>query len=67
MKALILKEVLTYTIINTLVCALWILLEFLIEGKIEENHLDSIIALLFSLSLYANYKFYEKAKKKKEA
>lgn len=59
----VLKDVLTYTIINTLVVGLWIFLEFLIEGKIEGNHLDSIIALLFSWSLYANYKHYRKRRK----
>lgn len=62
----VLKDMLIYTIINTLVVGLWILLEFLIEGKIESNFLDSIIALIFSWSLYANYKHYRKRRKEKE-
>ena len=62
----VLKDVLIYSIINTLVVGLWILLEFLIEGKIEGNFLDSIIALILSWSLYINYKYYRGRKKEKE-
>lgn len=49
-------------VIVVFISGAWMLSELIIEGKIEENAIDTVIALILSMSLYKNYKHY-KAKK----
>lgn len=56
-----LKEMLVFLAIMIIVFDTWTFLELLLEGKIEQNNLDTAIAIVLSVSLYKNYQ-YQKAK-----
>lgn len=56
------EEASVLLIIAVSISGAWMLSELVIEGKIEENVVDTVIALVLSVSLYKNYKYY-KAKK----
>lgn len=61
-----LKELVTVIIIAVLVTMVWRLLELIAYGKVLPDKVDSIIAIILSYSLYANFKFYIKNKTKRK-
>lgn len=54
-----LNEILVMCGIATLVTLLWQALELVILKEIVPNDVDTIIAIILSVSLYGNYKFLE--------
>lgn len=58
------KDLLLFYAIALSVTIFWQLLELLLYKEIKPDHIDSVIAIILSVSIYINIAFYRKMKSK---
>lgn len=58
------KDILLFQCIIIVVTVIWQLLELIFYKEVKPDHIDSVVAIILSISIYTNVMFYKNIKKK---